>query len=108
MRARYHFGYSDILKNRNKYYSNTTDGRENPFYYSPLRSPLDNINVCLTIGWRFNKGGFDEWNVKREKRERSINEFNYSSSVNAPAAGSGNKSGGNTPANRSGATPPRR
>lgn len=108
LRARYHFGYSDILKNRNKYYSNTTDGRENPFYYSPLRSPLDNINVCLTIGWRFNKGGFDEWNVKREKRERSINEFNYSSSVNAPAAGSGNKSGGNTPANRSGATPPRR
>ena len=54
-KAKYNFGYSDILKNRNKYYSNSTDGRENPFWYSPLRSPMDNINAMITIGWRFNK-----------------------------------------------------
>lgn len=88
-RARYNFGYSDILKNRNKYYSSSTDGRENPFYYSPLRSPLDNVNVSITVGWRFNKHGFDEWFVKREKRERKLNDFNYSGAVNNPSGGRG-------------------
>lgn len=78
LRARYHFGYSDILKNRNKYYSNDTDGRENPFGYSPLRSPLDNINLCLTVGWRFNKRGFDEWFVERPKRQKQTEGFNFS------------------------------
>jgi hypothetical protein len=78
LRARYHFGYSDILKNRNKYYSNDTDGRENPFSYTPLRSPLDNINLCLTVGWRFNKRGFDEWFVERPKKAKSIDGFNFS------------------------------
>lgn len=109
LRARYHFGYSDLLKNRNKYYSNTTDGRENPFYYSPLRSPLDNINVCITVGWRFNKGGFNEWNVKPRKRDRNLNEFNYSSSINQPAGGgSSNRGGGSSSSNRGGTPPPRR
>ena len=113
LRARYHFGYSDLLKNRNKYYSNTTDGKENPFYYSPLRSPIDNVSVCLTVGWRFNKGGFKEWNVKPPKREGKLNEFNYSGSINAPlgSGGRGNSSnnrGGNQQNNRGGAMPPRR
>lgn len=110
LRARYHFGYSDLLKNRNKYYSNTVDGKENPFYYSPLRSPLDNINVCITVGWRFNKGGFKEWNVKPQKRERNLHEFNYSSSINKPAGGGNGGRGGNTNtnANRGGTQPPRR
>ena len=78
LRARYWFGYSDLLKNRNKYYDSATDGQENPFYYSPLRSPLDNITLSITLGWRFNKGGFDSWNVKREKRSRSREVFKYS------------------------------
>lgn len=77
-KAKYNFGYSDILKNRNKYYSNTTDGRENPFWYSPLRSPMDNINAMITIGWRFNKRGFDSWFVVRPKREKRLDSFNFS------------------------------
>ena len=87
LRARYNFGYSDILKNRNKYYSNTTDGRENPFYYSPLRSPLDNINVSLTLGWRFNKRGFDEWFVQRPKKEKKLGKFNFSGATNSQQGG---------------------
>jgi hypothetical protein len=77
-KAKYNFGYSDILKNRNKYYSNSTDGRENPFYYSPLRSPMDNINAMITVGWRFNKRGFDSWYVERPKREKRLETFNFS------------------------------
>ena len=77
-KAKYNFGYSDILKNRNKYYSNSTDGRENPFYYSPLRSPMDNISAMITMGWRFNKRGFDSWYVERPKREKRLETFNFS------------------------------
>ena len=90
IKGRYTFGYSDILKNRNKYYSNTTDGRENPFYYSPLRSPLDNINVMLTVGWRFNKRGFDEWFVVRQKKSKNKTGFNFSEQTGS------NKSGGSS------------
>ncbi len=43
--GRYYFGYSDILKNRNKYESN------------PLRSPLDNIQISAGIYIRLGKGG---------------------------------------------------
>lgn len=82
VRARYNFGYSDILKNRNKYYSNSTDGRENPFYYSPLRSPMDNINVSFTLGWRFNKAGFEEWWVPRRQKDKRLKEFNFSEQTN--------------------------
>ena len=78
IKAKYNFGYSDILKNRNKYYSNSTDGRENPFYYSPLRSPIDNISAMLTVGWRFNKRGFDSWDVVRPKKEKRLDSFNFS------------------------------
>lgn len=88
IKAKYNFGYSDILKNRNKYYSSTTDGRENPFYYSPLRSPLDNINVMLTLGWRFNKRGFDAWFVERPKKEKRLKEFNFSEQSGQSNAGS--------------------
>ena len=77
-KAKYNFGYSDILKNRNKYYSNSTDGRENPFYYSPLRSPMDNISAMITVGWRFNTRGFDSWYVERPKREKRLETFNFS------------------------------
>ena len=93
LKAKYNFGYSDILKNRNKYYSNDTDGKENPFWYSPLRSPMDNINVMLTVGWRFNKRGFDEWFVVRPKREKRLDNFNFSAQTGASQGGA-SQSGG--------------
>ena len=92
VRAMYDFGYSDILKNRNKYYSNSTDGRENPFYYSPLRSPIDNLSFSLTVGWRFNKRGFNEWFVVRPKKEKALDSFNFSEQIGQ--SGSGSSSGG--------------
>lgn len=76
VRARYYFGYADILRNRNKYYNNATDGLENPFYYTPLRSPLDNINFSVTLAYRFNKEGFTEWTYKPKKEKRS-RDFNF-------------------------------
>lgn len=96
LKAKYNFGYSDIMKNRNKYYSNSTDGRENPFYYTPLRSPLDNINVMLTVGWRFNKRGFDEWFVVRKKREKRLDSFNFSEQTGANTGNSGRQMSGNS------------
>jgi hypothetical protein len=94
LKAKYNFGYSDIMKNRNKYYSNTTDGRENPFYYTPLRSPLDNINVMFTIGWRFNKRGFDAWYVERPKKEPRMKTFNFSAAQANNGGGANNAMGG--------------
>lgn len=103
LKARYNFGYSDIMKNRNKYYSNTTDGRENPFYYTPLRSPLDNINVMFTIGWRFNKRGFDEWYVVRPKKEPRMKTFNFSAAQsNYGGTGATNSGGGKSATNNAG------
>lgn len=76
VRARYYFGYADLLRNRNKYYDNATDGAENPFRLTPLRSPQDNINISVTLAYRFNKDGFTEWTYK-PKREQRTREFNY-------------------------------
>ncbi|MBQ9137179.1 MAG: outer membrane beta-barrel protein [Alistipes sp.] len=79
VRVRYDFGYSDILKNRNKYYDNGLDQQtnpgENPFWYSPLRSPLDNLTISLRIGFRFNKAGFSEWFYKPPKRDKNVVKF---------------------------------
>lgn len=96
-KAKYNFGYSDIMKNRNKYYSNSTDGRENPFYYTPLRSPLDNISMMLTVGWRFNKRGFDEWFVVRKKREKRLDSFNFSEQTGANTGSGGRQTSGGRP-----------
>ncbi len=93
-KAKYNFGYSDLMKNRNKYYSNTTDGRENPFYYTPLRSPVDNISVMLTLGWRFNKRGFDAWYVVRPKKEPRMKTFNFSAAQANGGGGANNSAGG--------------
>lgn len=97
-KARYNFGYSDLMKNRNKYYSNTTDlvtneqgikvPAENPFTYSPLRSPVDNLTFSITLGWRFNKRGFDEWFVERPERTKRLESFNFSSATNQPGGSS--------------------
>jgi hypothetical protein len=92
IKAKYNFGYSDLMKNRNKYYSNTIDGRENPFYYSPLRSPVDNISAMITVGWRFNKRGFDSWYVVRPKKEKRIETFNFSEQTGGNSNNSGSRS----------------
>jgi hypothetical protein len=64
------------MRNRNKYYNNATDGPENPFRLTPLRSPIDNINLSVTLAYRFNKEGFEEWNYKPKRMQRS-REFNF-------------------------------
>lgn len=75
-RARYYFGYSDILRNRTRYADNATDGSENPFWATPLRSPLDNITISVGLSYRFNKEGFQTWKP-RPKRQRSREVFKY-------------------------------
>ena len=89
VRVRYDFGYSDILRNRNKYYDNGLDQQtspgENPFWLTPIRSPLDNLMISLRVGYRIGKEGFKEWSApkrprrkkgeKRPKRDRHI--FKY-------------------------------
>lgn len=74
LRARYYFGYGDLMRNRNKYYNNATDGLENPFKLTPLRSPTDNINLSVTMAYRLGKAGFASWYYKpnREKRQRDF------------------------------------
>lgn len=75
-RARYYFGYSDIVRNRNKYADNVNDGAENPFWATPLRSPLDNLTISVGLSYRFNKVGFDSWKP-RVKREKNKETFTY-------------------------------
>lgn len=79
VRARYYFGYADILRNRNKYYDNATDGLENPFYLTPLRSPIDNINVSVTLAYRLSRDGFTSWYYKPKKISRT-REFKFEQS----------------------------
>lgn len=76
MRVRYYFGYSDIVRNRNRYAGNTTDGPENPFWATPLRSPLDNLMIGVGLNYRFNKEGFATWKP-RVKREKNREVFQY-------------------------------
>ena len=94
LKAKYDFGYSDILKNRNKYYSNDTDGRENPFWYQPLRSPIDNLTFLMSVGWRFNARGFDEWFAVRPKKERGLDSFNFSQQAGAQGGNNNSSKGG--------------
>ena len=81
VRARYDFGFSDILKNRNKYYSNNLDMEqkpgENPFYLTPLRSPLDNLTISIKLGFRIGKEGFKEWYWKRPNFPKNKEVFKY-------------------------------
>lgn len=75
-RVRYYFGYSDIVRNRNRYYDNSDDGPENPFYTTPMRSPLDNLTISVGLNYRFNKDGFETWKP-RPKREKNREEFKF-------------------------------
>lgn len=77
VRVRYYFGYSDLLRNHNKYAGNTTDCYENPFYTTPQRSPLDNLTFSIGVSYRFNKSGFTEWNNRPPKRDKNKEVFNY-------------------------------
>lgn len=70
-RARYYFGYSDILRNRNKHYD-TIEG----FTRTPLRSPLDNLTISVGLSYRFNKEGFESWKPRR-KREKNREVFEF-------------------------------
>ena len=75
-RVRYSFGYSDIVRNRNKYYDNNSDGAENPFWATPLRSPLDNLMISVGLNYRFNKQGFEAWKP-RSKKEKNREVFKF-------------------------------
>ena len=81
VRAMYDFGYSDILRNRNKYYDNMLDWAnkpgENPFYLTPLRSPLDNLTLSVKLGFRIGKAGFQEWEWKRPAFPKNKEVFKY-------------------------------
>lgn len=75
-RARYYFGFSDIVRNLNKYADNTDDGVENPFVATPLRSPMDNLMISVGLNYRFNKSGFNTWKP-RTKRDKNKEVFKY-------------------------------
>ena len=91
VRARYYFGYADILRNMNRYYDNATDGPENPFATTPLKSPIDNLAFSVTLAYRFNKEGFASWHYKPPRREKRNKEFRFSqgtaTSGDGPSAG---------------------
>ena len=75
--VRYYFGYSDLLRNRSKYYDNVTDNTaENPFWYTPQRSPMDNMMIRVGIAYRF-APEFKSWSVKPPKREKQKAGFNF-------------------------------
>ena len=78
-RVRYYFGLSDVMRNRNKYYDNGLDDpAENPFSLTPLRSPVDNLMMSFKVGFRFNKGGFNEWNIQKPKRDKNREKIQFS------------------------------
>ncbi len=81
VRGRYDFGFSDILRNRNKYYDNSADMAskpgENPFSLTPLRSPVDNLNISLKVGFRIGKAGFKEWEWKRPNFPKNKEVFKF-------------------------------
>ncbi|MFR9620050.1 MAG: PorT family protein [Rikenellaceae bacterium] len=77
IRGRYYYDYSDVVRNRTKYYSNNYDGNENPFYLTPVRSPLRNVTVNFGVSYHIGPEGFKSWNTKRVKFEKSKDGFNY-------------------------------
>ncbi len=80
-RVRYYWGLSDVVKNRNKYYSNNLDGAENPFSLTPIRSSLNNLMINIGVGYHFGPEGFKAWKVKREKTPKINDGFKYKEAV---------------------------
>jgi hypothetical protein len=60
--ARYYVGYSDVLKNRNKY--------SDP--YQPLRSPLDGLQFQAGVFYRIGKGGIKSTQGNGERRRKAV------------------------------------
>lgn len=89
IRARYYFGYSDILRSRNKY-SSSIEG----FTLTPLRSPMDNLMITFGVNYRFSKEGFESWKPRR-KRPKMQHGFSFDE-----AGGSSSKSSSITRSNR--------
>ncbi len=93
---RYYFGYSDIMKNRTKYYANNTDSAsENPFSYTPLRSPIDNFNFKVGVSYRVG-GDYSAWYTKRYRSTNLRGGFEFDgveeggSGSNSSSSGRGN------------------
>lgn len=76
-RARYYYGLSDIVRNRNRYADNADDGPENPFWSTPMRSPLDNLTISVGLSYRFNKEGFETWKPRAKREKRGRMEFRF-------------------------------
>ncbi len=76
-RVRYYWGLSDVVRNRNKYFSNNLDGAENPFYYTPIRSSLNGLMLNFGVAYRFDAEGFKSWRKKREKAPAMNKGFGY-------------------------------
>ena len=49
---------------------------ENPFWATPLRSPLDNLMISVGLNYRFNKQGFEAWKP-RPKKEKNREVFKF-------------------------------
>ncbi len=95
--ARYYFGYSDIVKNRNKYYSNNTDSEaENPFSYTPMRSPIDNVNIKVGVSYRLGKDDYAAWYTKRLKSSGLRDGFGFDDQSGSQGGSSSSSKGGNS------------
>lgn len=88
VRARYYFGYADVLKNMNKYYDNATDGKDNPFKITPLRSPLDNMTLNITLSYRMSKDGYKEWEYKAPRKDKNRKKFDFQQSSSGGSSSS--------------------
>ncbi|MFI3289351.1 MAG: outer membrane beta-barrel protein [Rikenellaceae bacterium] len=80
-RIRYYYGFSDVVRNRNKYYSNNMDGSENPFILTPTRSPLNNLFINFGISYHFGPEGFLSWDEVKVKTPSMGKGFDYKGEV---------------------------
>lgn len=69
VRARYYFGLSDVVRNRNKYADNGIDGSENPFWTTPMRSPLDNLTISGGVELPLQQGGLLDLETASQTRK---------------------------------------
>lgn len=91
-RVRYYLGLSDVVRNRNKYYTNNLDGAENPFTLTPIRSSLTNLIFNVGIGYHFGEKGFKAWKTKRVKTPKMNDGFNYKGEAEGSTSRDGNRS----------------
>ncbi len=81
--ARYYFSYSDLMKNRTLYYSNTSDNSaENPFSITLMRSPIDNLNIKVGVSYRLTRDDYAAWYTKRIKSSGLRDGFGYDDQKN--------------------------